>query len=180
MQEQKNREKNIILQSSYRNCCHCSVEQDLLSRKSIISVTKATEPTFKMDKVTCHCLQGDMNCTRLPVFVHRTFSHAGTGGICIPSTALREQSKTCKSNCVSFWALENWKHLSLLPAVAVERTWHGSAHTRLRDSPRVFEMCESPELAELWMIWTRLVQHVGTRFNATFNIIQQLHDWMDV
>ncbi len=64
-----------------------------------------------------------------------------------------EADKTCEWNAASFRALGNWKHLSLLRAVAVEHTWHGSAHTGLRNSPWVFEMCEFPELAELWMIW---------------------------
>lgn len=143
---------------------HCIVEEDTELQwhgcaEKIISVTKATEPTFKMDQVTCHCLQGDMSTdnTGFPALGYRTFSLARTGGICIQSTTLRESAtfKNFTPVSVSFWALENWKHLSLLPAVAVS-TLDTALLTHSWETAHGCLKCMSPKNLPSFC-WTRLV-----------------------
>lgn len=151
-------------------------------QKSIISVTKATEP-LKMDQVTCHCLQGDMNYARLPVFVNRTFSHAETGGNMHTVNSFEVASKTCKSNSASLFGLletgsiclfsQLWL-LSTLDTALLTQRWE-TAHGCLKcASPQNLQSCEWFEQG-WYSMW-----YAGTRFSATFNIIQQLHDRMDV
>lgn len=96
-------------------------------------IIKATEPTLEADQVTCHCLQGDVSTdnSRFPFFEYEKFLLAGTGEMCIQSATLRKSAATKNFTpvSVSFWALGNLKHLSLLPAVAVS-TLPMALHTR--------------------------------------------------
>lgn len=176
MQQQKKTEK-VILLKLFSLQCWGGLQKPTV-QKSIISVTKATEPTFKMDHVTCLCLQGDMHYTRLPVFVHRTVSHAGTGGNMHTVNSFEGASETCKS---LFGLLETgsiclfsqlWL-LSTLDTALLTQGWE-TAHGCLKcASPQNLQSCEWFERG-WYSMW-----YVGTKFNATFNIIQQLHDQMD-
>lgn len=184
----ENGEKNIMIPKlSYRLQCWggCSELQWPTDQKSAISVTKATESTFKMDQVTCQFLQGGMraNYTRLRVYGYRTFPHAGTGGICNAVNNFEEASKTLVMSVSSFLGLletgsiclfsQLWL-LSTLDTALLTQGWE-TAHGCLKcASPQNLQSCE-------WFEWGWYsMWYVGTRFSVTFNILQWLDDRVDV